>query len=132
MTRVPNSLDIAANLIHKVRSTPFNWETWNCCLWCAEDVLAITGEDKMANFRGRCNDRRSAMLLIKETGHRTLLDATTAVLGEPSGRTTAWRGDIVYHDGNIGVCAGPVAYFVGERGLEPIPMSDIEYVFRIR
>lgn len=109
-----------------------DYGNWDCCIMAADVVLAVSGVDHMADFRGRYTSLREAVGLIRELGHSSLLEATAARLGDPINPLEAWRGDIVHHNSNLGVCVGPTATFITEHGQGRVPMSDIQTVFGVR
>ncbi len=52
------------------RESHFQYGELDCCLFVCDCVLAMTGHDMAAWFRGRYNTRKSALSLIRErTGH---------------------------------------------------------------
>lgn len=54
---------------------PFSWGVQDCCLFAADHVLAITGQDPAAEWRGSyANELGAGRLLQRLGGVRTLLD----------------------------------------------------------
>ena len=130
--RNPDALEQLNKLLTEKKNTPFEWGTWDCCIFGADCILAMTGEDKLHEFRNKYNSRHSAALALREIGSGTLDKTLKEHLGPSVGGARAWRGDIVFHKNNVGVCVGSQAYFIGEDGLELTPMSEITKVYRIR
>lgn len=52
-----------AELVAARRDTPFRWGEHDCCLFAADAVLAITGEDPAASFRGYASEAEAERLL---------------------------------------------------------------------
>ena len=91
----------------------FSWGRLDCALFSAGAVLAITGVDPAADFRGHYRTRRGSACALGRFGQRTLLATVAARFPEtPIGY--ARRGDLVMVDGMVGVCVGAEALFVGE------------------
>lgn len=128
-----NRIKKVADVIRENQGRPFKLGEWDCCIFSADVVLAITGDDKMENFRGHYKSITGYKKILKKMKAKTLLDATIKVLGEPmANKSKAWRGDVVFHNHNVGICYGPTAFFVGEEGFIEIPMSEIDIVFGVR
>jgi hypothetical protein len=128
-----NRIKKVADVINKNRGRELVLGEWDCCIFGADVILAVTGEDKMENFRGKYSSVKDYKKILRKMKVRSLLGAVTKVLGEPmQNKAKAWRGDIVFHNGNIGVCYGPTAYFIGEEDYVEIPMSEIKFVFGVR
>lgn len=104
----PQRLDDA---IAVARVQPFVWGEHDCCLFAADCVLAMTGHDPAADWRGRYDDSEGAYALLTERHGGDLAAAVDAALGERlSGPAFAQRGDVVMIDTPLGlalgVCAG--------------------------
>ncbi len=116
-------------------SQPFEWGKHDCCLFAATCVIAMTGVDPMAEFRGEYSDRQTALAALKEISGSTLYNVMRRKFGNPR---RPRRGDVVYHvfeDGpTLGICDGVLCYFVGEEGeregLVTLPTSEMKRGFR--
>lgn len=73
-----------------------------CALFAAGGVEAVTGRNPARRFRGRYADSADRLEEIVDA----LLPAVPPALAQ--------RGDVVLHDGSLGVCFGADALFVGE------------------
>lgn len=96
---------------------PFEWGVHDCCLFVADVVLAMTGEDLGAPFRGRYASARGAARALRAFGQGTIIRTMNAALGAPIAPALAQRGDVVLAGGIAGICIGRTAVFVGEGGL---------------
>jgi len=126
--------------IRAVRKQPFVAGKFDCCLFAADCVQAMTGEDPAADFRGKYSTMEGAIAALKEFSGGGLLE-TMLLLAERFGwekidhRYKAQRGDIVMGnpkvlvgdydmDGSMGICCGPICVFVGDQDLKAV--STIE------
>lgn len=70
---------------------PFVWSQWDCCLFAANAIQAMTGVDIASDFRGKYTNEASAFALIKSvTGGTTVADAA-AYCAQKHG-LTEWVG----------------------------------------
>lgn len=114
---------------------PFAWGRHDCCLFAADCVIAMTGDDPMKAFRGKYVDRETALAALKEISGSSLYNVMRKKFGHPR---PPKRGDIVYQvfeDGpTLGICDGVLCWFVGEEGkregLVSLPTSEIKRGFR--
>lgn len=105
-------------MIEGARERPFSWGTHDCATWAAAVVLALTGRDLGATWRGSYSTVRGAMAAVKKRGGDDLCDAVTLELGAPlTDILLARRGDIVSDGSALGVCVGSHAAFLGSNGL---------------
>ena len=112
---------------------PFEWGAHDCCLWAADAVHAITGQDFAEGLRGTyATAAEAARMLAQAGGVRAL---STHALGEPVGPLMAAVGDVVLfeQDGRelLAVCNGGTALAVAGQGLEPLPMSAALAVWKV-
>lgn len=106
---------------------PFEWGNWDCCLFAAECVEAMTGDDPMGEFRGRYSSAEGARALLRAHPSKSLFNLMRRKFGNPS--NFARRGDIVYtitEDGpSLGVCVGACAVFLSEEGIVSLPIQGM-------
>lgn len=130
------------------------WGEFDCCLMAADCVLAMTGEDFAADFRGTYDDGPSAFTaLMRFSGTGDIYD-TMKILAERHGwekvePLRAQRGDIAMvppvlcggddrFGGALGICTGPVTLMVGQdgiKGISTIPnpgQIGLTHVWRIK
>ena len=86
---------------------------FDCCMFAAGSVIAVTGEDPAAEFRGKYRSMAGASRALRTYGAGTL-EATLD--GKFAERPVAFarRGDLVMIDEMVGVCIGADALFIGE------------------
>ena len=118
-----------------LRGKPFAWGHNDCCTFAAGAVKAMTGEDMMAEFRGRYATSRGSVRALRKFGAGTLAGTLTAKFGEPVDQ--AQRGDVVMADGSLGICFGAFAIAVGEQGERqglirvPLPFDGWDHAWRV-
>lgn len=123
--------------------TPFAWGQFDCCLFAADAIQAMTGVDIASEFRGRYDSKLSAFSLIHSvTGGSTVADAAAYCakqygLDEWAYPLMAQRGDlVVFHNGGnliagIVSLSGTQVISVAESGLVTEPITAIERAWRI-
>lgn len=111
-------------LAHERSERPFEWGVNDCCLFAADAVLAMTGVDHAAGFRGY--DSAAGALRHVEAGGG-LEAIATAALGAPVPAGMAAVGDVVLvtNAGRevLAVCNGTTAISPGETGLTAHAMT---------
>lgn len=127
MIRLPDWEDRLAQYLSEVAHAPHVYGSHDCALHGANAVLAQTGEDYAAKFRGRYSTEIGAARALKRYGAGSLAATVDQVLPDrPIGH--ARRGDLVMVGGMVGVCVGADALFVGEQngvaGLVRFPRAD--------
>lgn len=120
--------------IERQRRDAFEWGRRDCALFAADCVLAMTGEDPAAKFRGKYKDATGAARALKRAGHADLaalassvLDAVPVALARV-GDVAAWRDD-----GNLvlGVIIGERVMGRMMHGLGTVDRSQIEMAWRV-
>lgn len=103
---------------------PFEWGANDCCLFAANGVLAMTGEDYAKPYRGY-KTAKGALGKLKDIG---VDGVATKALGEPKPPTLAKRGDVVLFESGdglaLGLCIGAKIAAVGQDGLVMLPMNQ--------
>jgi hypothetical protein len=116
MTRSPGWERLLQEYLDARRDTPFAWGTHDCCTFAAGAVEAMTGTDPMAHFRGQYRSAAGSVRALRTIGSGTLEATLDDLLGFSVPASLARRGDLVLSGGNLGVCIGPTALFVGQEG----------------
>lgn len=115
MNRLPNWESKLAAWQRVAVGRPFSWGESDCCLTVCDGLLAITGIDPAASFRGNYKTKRGAYSALKRFaggGLAETVEKITADLGWPEvTRLTARRGDVGLVDTELGealaLCIGP-------------------------
>lgn len=98
--------------IASVRGDRFEWGRLDCGLFFAGAVMAMTGEDPGAPFRGKYSTDLGAAKVLKRFGAGDLKSTLDRLFPAcPVGRLQ--RGDGVWNGEAVGVCMGDYALFVG-------------------
>lgn len=122
-----------AKLCAERRAMPFAWGSHDCCLWAADVVQALTGQDFAAPYRGTYEDATGAARLIKRLGG--LREIACAALGDAIGPRLASVGDVVLisHGGRelLAVCNGMEAIAPGPDGLVAVGMDAALAAWRV-
>lgn len=111
--RLPDWEQRLHDYVAALEGSTFSWGTLDCALFAAGAVLAQTGVDLAADFRGRYRTARGSVRALRRFGAGTL-EATIAARLPAIEPAFAQRGDVVMVGGIAGVCVGPRALFVGE------------------
>jgi len=121
--------------LDSVRERPFAWGVNDCALGAADAVLAMTGVDYAAEFRGAYFSKRNAARLLAERGGLERL--VTQALGDPLATPKlSQRGDVVLvHAGAGGpalaVVLGAHAVAPGPGGAVFVPMAQWLMAWRV-
>lgn len=131
----PQRLDAAVNV---ASGRHFRYGTFDCCLFAADVVLAITGTDYAADLRGY-KGRRGAREVMRANGGLVCL--LSRLLGESLPAAHARRGDVVFgyvmtaenvvDEGAVGICLGRLVVFAAPHGLAFHPRTVCLYCWRI-
>jgi hypothetical protein len=107
--------DYIASMIHEVHS----YGTLDCAMFASGAVLAMTGYDPALEFRGKYKTELGAAKALRQIGNGDLESTFDAKL-TPIEAGFAKRGDLVFVDGNVGVCFGAFGLFIDDDGLQRV------------
>ena len=122
------------------RQTPFQYGRFDCCLMVADAVLAMTGTDLAAAFRGRYESATAAGRAVKECCGSISIAMLAAKIAAENGMPEieplrAGRGDMVLlrRPRSLGVVAtnGREIVVAGRNGLQSAPLTDCLRAWRI-
>ncbi len=109
-------------------NTPFKWGEFDCCLFPADAILAMTGVDYAAEFRGHYSTALGAKRALVKYGQGDIQQTITAKFGPMQPRLLAGRGDLVLIDTPFGTALGIVwagkIWAPEESGLVTLPMRS--------
>lgn len=146
LPRVAGWEELLEKYFHGCRGEAFAWGTFDCGLFAAGALQAMTGVDVGAPFRAqKYIDAVSAVKAIHTvtaTGS-TIADVVSWLAAEYAllqwpGVLFAQRGDLVLFDGSEGPAAGVVslngheALFVSLGGLNRMPVNQCKAAWRVR
>lgn len=111
---------------------PFEWGANDCCLFAADAVLAMTGRDYAAGFRGY-NSAAGAMRHVEAEGGMQAI--ASRALGPPVLPGFAAVGDVVLVNNAgrelLAICNGGTAISPGESGLTAHAMTEAVVCWKI-
>jgi Domain of unknown function (DUF6950) len=113
--RLPDWESRFAAVLQEAIGRAYHPVEWNCALFTRACVEAITGLDLPRELRGS-------------------LIETVDCLFPRIRRSLARPGDVVLASipaATLGVCTGRYAAFLGESGLQSIPMSEVSLAWRV-
>ena len=123
--RPHNWQSLLSEAIEAARAKPFEYGRFDCMLFCADTLQAITGIDYAAPVRGYSTFEEAAQIIARYGGKEQLI---TALLGSDSLHISrARRGDVVLatlktvDDGVsdcAGICLGHLSVFPKDVGLQ--------------
>jgi len=127
-----------ADAIETAQKKAFSYGNFDCCLFAADVVLAITGHDYAAELRSY-QSKQSAYRIVARYG--SLEAMISALLGkDPVHPAFAHRGDVVVGsvpvaDGeageSVGICCGVDCAFPASAGLAFYPRTTVRLAWRI-
>ncbi|MCR5864645.1 DUF6950 family protein [Aquincola sp. J276] len=115
---------------------PFEWGVQDCCLFAADCVAAVTGEDPAADLRGQYASAVAALRLQQALGGPEAIAASR--LGAEVPVLMAQVGDVGITDGVEGndlpalvVCGGAHWIGPGAAGLVAVPVGSVRKAWRV-
>ncbi len=128
LPRRPDWPERLAELVEARRHAPFRWGAHDCVLWAADAIVACTGQDPAAEWRGRYgNETEAEAIILRAGGLAELVAGAQATRGAgecPVGQ--AQRGDtVLVQYGNtlmMGVVLGDLVAVPGLDGLVFLPL----------
>lgn len=116
-----------AELIEKRRDQPFKWGSNDCLTFASEVEEAVVGKMTFGYALGCYQTPRQALRMLKSSGYRSTGQAFATVYPKKP-PALARRGDFATvsqgKDEATGVVLGQSLAFVGEGGLEFLPLSQ--------
>lgn len=97
------------------QAAPFEWGKLDCVVFAFGCIEAMTGE-QVCPPHGDYTTRIGAMRALTKAGFDNLAFVMDSVLDD-NPPAMAMRGDIVMHDGGLGVCLGVTSVFLIEDGV---------------
>ncbi len=138
LRRLPGWREAFAAEIDRIRRTPFSWGEHDCGPGLAGNlVLALTGVDLAAGYRGHYDDAAGAVRVMRAAGFASLGDMVASLLPEYDHPSRARIGDVaaVAVESPIGHALGVIDYervfVLTEAGLGTVDRSEIVRAFRV-
>ena len=95
MKRLPNWQPLLATQIEKAKRSKFEWGVFDCALAACDAVLAMTGEDPGATYRGKYKTQAEADALIRSDLGTFAATVAASIGAKEVPKLFARRGDIV-------------------------------------
>ncbi len=137
MNRLPQWRARLEMAIDDIKSKPFSWENNECGTGLVGNiVLAITGEDAAAPYRGAYNDAASALRTMKDAGFDNLADLVGSILPEIL-ISEAKIGDIAAIKMKspfgyaLGVVNGERVFVLMEEGIGTVDLLECERAYKV-
>jgi hypothetical protein len=132
MNRLPDWQARLAALVAHAHIRPFAWGERDCCLWAADAVLAVTGNDPAIGIRGTYRTERAAYLILAAHGGlRGLGDR----IGPRIRPAFAIAGDVgivrATEKPMAGVCIGDVWMVSASSGLRAFPLGAVRMAWGV-
>lgn len=116
MRRLPDWEPRIIALLEEASDRPFRLGEWDCALFAAAAVEALTGFDGGAAFRGRYRTPAGFLRALKREGFDDIFAPFDAALGQRITPALLRRGDIVSDGERLGVMWSRGPLFVGGEG----------------
>ncbi|CAB4194509.1 hypothetical protein UFOVP1254_95 [uncultured Caudovirales phage] len=121
-----------AEFCRQRETVPFAWGTNDCVLFAADCVLAMTGVDHAAQFRGYTSATHAARLIKKLGGLEAIV---TRALGQPIDLNKVTAGDVVLvniESGNaLGIYSGNACLGPGKDGIMAVGRTQIIAAWKV-
>lgn len=138
MKRLPGWRSRLDAAIEEMRRTPFDWATGHDCALAlaSKGILALTGEDVSAPYRGRYQTERGALLVLRKAGFQDLEELAASILPEvavPFARV----GDIVTFPmesafgSSFGIVNGERAFVLRPEGIGTMDILQARKAFKV-
>lgn len=133
-SRFPDWQQRLTAYLHGIARLPLEYGRHDCALFAAGAVLAMTGVDFAADWRGRYTTRRGGLRIMRRSGYHDHVAFVRATF-PPVAVAMALPGDLAVLDGadgpSLGVVQGPSVYVLHPAGhLGVMPLTEAVEAFR--
>jgi hypothetical protein len=123
-------------------ANPFHYGRFDCAIFCADALVAMTGVDVAAPFRGQYLSRKEALAAAKNYCGKATVDHVVAAVAQrhgllPVAPAYAQRGDVILlnrmRDVSLGIVSlnGREVLAAGRKGFMRVPLSRAKRAWRI-
>jgi hypothetical protein len=121
MNRLPTWEPRLAAYLAEARTRPHAYGRFDCMLFCAGAVKAVTGMDLARGHRGKYSSAAGSLRHLKKRGFDSPEAMLDSLLPERA-LMKARRGDVILDDEGIpGICIGADALMASEKGWVRLP-----------
>ena len=132
MKRLINWEVLLNQYIDSVRDRKFEWGVFDCCVFSAGVIQAVTGIDYMYEFRGKYDSEASSQQALESIGKGNLYKTLLSKFGKPGRNVAIYeKGDLVLYKGICGVVIGRKSLFITEAGLMLADTIKMDYIFHV-
>lgn len=139
MTRYPDWQSRLHRFFQANLNRPFEWGSWDCCLFVADAILAMTGTDIASAWRGKYSDEKGAVALVGGAGSwPDRLSRLAAQVALEHGMAEvaplfAQRGDMVVTTQCLGLVGftGQHVLVIPESGFAAVGLEQIVRAWRV-
>lgn len=134
MKKLNNWLPNLQVLVEESRNKSFVYGQHDCCLFGADVVLAQTGIDLAADYRGKYKTLAGGIKLLKKAGYADQIDFLEKHLEEiPTAFASVGDIGVVSFEGMDSVCVviGAFAAAITETGLINVDTTNLTRVFKV-
>ena len=129
--RKPDWAEQLNKYLTKLNTKTFKFGEYDCCIFVADAVLAMTGVDHMAEYRHNYETIEAGNVLLETLGQGSLFETLKSKFGEPLRGCYGRKGDIAFEDDSCGIVLGRSVLFIGEKGHVLFPLRKIPFIFRV-
>lgn len=135
MRRLPDWRSRLHAALAAAQRQPFAWGTFDCCIFAARCIEAMTGEDLSGPYVGKYSDVAGALKTLKGAGFDDLTAMAAHFFAEVS-PSMARVGDIAAMKApatgwGLGIVIGPRIAVLSPAGYATIPLTKAERAFKV-
>lgn len=108
--RKPNWETLLARYMDSCIDKRMTWGEFDCCLFVANAIKAMTGCDYAQNFRGKYKTERGAYKALHKYGRGDIKSTLNSLLGPSKSAFIARRGDVVLVEVEQNVHAAAIVF----------------------
>jgi len=134
MTRLSNWQSLLTAYIGQVGAMPFEEGTNDCALFLAGGVMAMTGQDFAAEYRGSYTTIRGGLRMLRKRGFEDHIALAKHHLAEkPIAFAQAGDGAVIDtpEGAALGIVQGHLVYVLREDGLAYLPLTQARMALEV-
>ncbi|SHI91145.1 DUF6950 family protein [Wenxinia saemankumensis] len=130
MTRLPDWRPRLEAVLRDARGRAFAYGAWDCALFAADCIAAMTGKDPAAELRGY-DSFRAGLDRLRALGHAGHVSYAATLFPEISAEQLR-AGDLAVLSGRtLAICQGRLIYAPSRQGLAIADRSTVTRAFRV-
>jgi hypothetical protein len=142
--RFPDWQSRFSKVVKDYQRSAFEWGVHDCCLFVCDCIVALTGQDPAAEFRGKYDNEEQARQLVQDYcggGIEDLVTVMSERFGYPEispisaqrgdlGLITAWSSSVNF-SATMGICVGGQFAFMGLGEMKYVPYGLVARAWRV-